>query len=252
MATLFWTDFRRRFTRGLAAILPTVLTISLIVWLFQTIDKYISQYINDWSRAIIVKFMSTPETLDATTAKVTAFWDVWHLNAIGFILAIVLVYVVGLFVASFIGRAVWRGVETLLVRIPMIKQIYPSIKQVTDFIILNENKVKFSRVVAVEYPRKDVYSIGLVTSDGVAALQQAIGGDLITVFIPSSPTPFTGYTVIVRRDEVVDLPYSIEEALQFTISGGVVHPKRGLTQDAERDVDEKPIVAPSSETDSPT
>ena len=84
--------------------------------------------------------------------------------------------------------------------------------------------MEFSRVVAVEYPRKGIWSLGLVTGPGMRTVHEQLGGDLLTVFIPSSPTPVTGYTITVRRNEVIDLPMSIDDAFRFTISGGVIMP----------------------------
>ena len=108
-------------------------------------------------------------------------------------------------------------------RTPVVKRIYPYVKQVTDF-LLSERKLEFSRVVAVEYPRKGVWSLGLVTGPGLRTLTHSVRSDLLTVFIPSSPTPVTGYTITVRQDEVIDLPISIDDALRFTVSGGVIVP----------------------------
>jgi len=230
VATSFGSDFRRFFSRGLAAILPTVLTIALIVWLIQAIYKYIGQYIGSGTRWLIAAIWKVE------TKTLTQTWSDYHLDFVSFAIAIVLVYIVGRFVASFLGRTVWRSVESQLIRVPVIKQIYPSIKQVTDFLILNETEVKFSRVVAVEYPRKGVYSLGLVTNPGMQSLRRISDADLLTVFIPSSPTPITGYTITVRRDEVIDLPLTIEEAFRFTVSGGVVLPSVESMKDSSADL----------------
>ena len=230
MATSFGSDFRRSFSRGLAAILPTVLTIALIGWLIQAIDKYIGQHISSGTRWLLVKVVHVDAGQLATT------WDTWRLDVVGFLLAIVLVYIVGRFVASILGRTAWRSLERLLIQLPVIKQIYPSIKQVTDFLILNETKVQFSRVVAVEYPRKGIWSMGLVTNPGMRTLQRLTDADLLTVFIPSSPTPVTGYTITVRREDVVDLPFDIDEALRFTVSGGVIMPQTEGAEDRPADL----------------
>jgi len=85
-------------------------------------------------------------------------------------------------------------------------------------------------VVAVEYPRKGIWSIGLATNPGMRTLHESTGEDLLTVFIPSSPTPVTGYTITVGRDKIIDLPMSIDEALRFTISGGVIQPDHQLVE----------------------
>ena len=220
MSTRFVNDFKRFFLRGLAAVLPTVLTVMIIIYLFRFVHNYMGVYIN--AGVIHLLTMLRKDWTD------TELWHVWrvehrYLQGIGFVLAIVGIYFVGRFVASFVGRSLWRLIEKALMRAPVVRQIYPNIKQVTDF-FLTERKVDFSRVVAVEYPRKGIWSLGLVTGSGMRTLAEALDSDLLTVFIPSSPTPVTGYTIVVRRDEVIDLPFSIDEALRFTFSGGVVIP----------------------------
>lgn len=229
MAESFGSDFRRFFLRGLAAVLPTVLSIIIIVWLFRKIHEYVGRYINVaviWLFSRLLWRTRGPdaqwENLTEVYNYVRGYYDPW-LIWVGFVLAIVGIYIFGRFVASFLGRGLWRMIERTLIRLPIIKQVYPYVKQVTDF-LLSEQKIEFNRVVAVEYPRKGIWSIGLVTAPGMRTVQSAVGGELLTIFIPSSPTPMTGYTITVRREEVIDLPMNIEDALRFTISGGVIMP----------------------------
>jgi len=217
--TGFGTDFRRFFVRGMAAVLPTLLTVTIIVYLFNFVQERIGEPINQG--LIYILWRIRPErTFDQWHAA-------WHgaalLPYVGFIVAIVGVYFFGRFVGSLFGRMAWRVIESALMRTPLIKQIYPNVKQVTDF-FFSDRKVQFSRVVAVEYPRKGVWSVGLLTGTGLRSIAEPTRSDLVTVFIPSSPTPVTGYTVTVRRDEVLDLPLTIDEALRFTVSGGMVVP----------------------------
>ena len=219
MAKRFWTDFRRFFVRGLAAVLPTVLTVVIIIYVFRFVQGKIGNYIN----AGVIYLLTKVQGVWDETQLWSAWSRHWYLQGVGFVLAIVGIYFIGRFVASFVGRAVWGMVERALIRTPVIKQIYPNLKQVTDF-FFRERRVEFSRVVAVEYPRKGIWSLGLVTGPGMRTLGETLGSQLLTVFIPSSPTPVTGYTITVRRDEVIDLPLSIDEALRFTVSGGVVVP----------------------------
>lgn len=216
MAVGFWTDFRRFFLRGLAATLPTLLTVAIVLYVFNFIQNHIGEPINDFlTRAL------QPLFRDVDLGKLWA--DHWYLRGIGFLVAVIGVYLIGRLVASFVGRSLWNMIEHTLTRTPLIKQIYPNVKQVTDF-LLSENRLEFSRVVAVEYPRKGVWSLGLVTGSGLPRLRTALGPELLTVFIPSSPTPVTGYTITVRRDEAIDVPMTIDEALRFTVSGGVLIP----------------------------
>jgi uncharacterized membrane protein len=233
LAESFWKDFKRFFLRGLAAVLPTVLTIAIVVYVVRLIQRYVGYYINTgvmtlvkWAWRITAwenPFKTTEDGgLEQQIADFNAFWE-QQLWWVGFILAIVGIYLFGRIIGSFVGHGVAGVFNRILQRIPVIKQVYPSVKQVTDF-MLSERKIDFSKVVAVEYPRKGMYSLGLVTAPGMRTLSDAMGSEFLSVFIPSSPTPVTGYTIMVRREEVVDLPITIDEALRYTISGGVVVP----------------------------
>ena len=226
--------------------LPALLTVMIIVWVLQFVYNYIGFYVDRFAQWIVVQWLSlsaghgfnphfhnVPDVIDEWD-RVDAAWAQWHLWIIGFALAFVLIYIFGRFIASIIGRGMWRMIEHGFFRLPIIKQIYPSVKQVTDF-LLAERKMKFSRVVAVEYPRKGIWSLGLATNEGMRTLREATGHDLVTVFIPSSPTPVTGYTITVRREEVIDLPLSIDDALRLTVSGGVIMPLGQIVQGPESD-----------------
>lgn len=178
-----------------------------------------------------------PEAKDAAflrtarNARSDALWRIaftkYHLHILGFLIAIILVYFTGFFLASFIGRTSWRATEGLLRRIPLIRAVYSNVKQVTDF-LLSERTLEFSGVVAVQYPRKGVWSVGLRTGGPMDTLQERVTERLVTVFVPSSPTPFTGYTIMVSVEDVIDLNMTIDDALRFTISGGVIKPGHEL------------------------
>lgn len=163
----------------------------------------------------------------ARRARNDAAWRIafakYHFHVVGFLIAIILVYFTGFFLASFLGRASWRAMEGLLKRIPIIRAVYSNIKQVTDF-LLTDGTVEFSGVVAVEYPRRGVWSIGLRTGAPMRNVQRHVDEDMVTIFIPSSPTPVTGYVIQVPKKDVIDLDMTIDEALRFTISGGVIKP----------------------------
>jgi uncharacterized membrane protein len=119
------------------------------------------------------------------------------------------------------------------------------VKQVTDFIFAgnDDDKLKFNRVVAVEYPRKGLWSVGLVTGDTMQLIQDRAGQSCVTVFVPSSPTPFTGYVITVPKQDTIDLGITIEEALRFAISGGVIVPdsqRIAIVSGEARVLEEKP------------
>ena len=225
----FTKDFKHFFIRGLAAVLPAVLTVMALIWAIGFVYKYLGKYINTGVQWFVVQAQSLVagdlnlRGADAYWDSVKDIWQAYHLSFIGFVLAFVAIYMFGRFLASFVGRSIWVVAERTVFRTPIVKQIYPMLKQVTDF-LLAQRQLEFSGVVSVEYPRKGIWSLGLVTGSGMRTLTEGLGSELLTVFIPSSPTPVTGYTITVRRDEVIDLPISIDDALKFTVSGGLIKP----------------------------
>lgn len=272
-------EFKRFFLRGLAAVLPTLLTIGLFIWSYNLVDTYIGQYvtlgmlkvvamtgppqavradpdalrygepINEWDargRRLTVEYKiirnnmlqsgDTEVAREAARRRSEALWSIafakYKLHFIGFLVAIIVVYFVGRFLASWLGRQTWKVVERALVSVPLVRAIYPNIKQVTDF-LFGERQFEFSGVVAVQYPRKGIWSLGFRTGSPMTAIAEASDKELITVFIPSSPTPMTGYTVTVPRTDVLDLAMSIDEALRFTISAGVIKPHTRLFGDED-------------------
>lgn len=140
-------------------------------------------------------------------------------------LVIVAIYFLGRFVSVRLGSWVVSQIENrLLGRLPVIRNVYGSAKQVTDF-LFSENQVEYRRVVAVEYPRRGVWSLGLVTGEGMLDITTAVGEPCVSILIPSSPMPVTGYTMCFPRSSVLDIDISVDQAFQFCISCGVLVPK---------------------------
>ncbi|HIF34461.1 MAG TPA: DUF502 domain-containing protein [Planctomycetaceae bacterium] len=140
-----------------------------------------------------------------------------------FCIFILLLYLMGKFVAAGVGRLTWTAIESLIQRLPLIRNVYSSVKQITDF-LFTESEIEFTRVVAVEYPRKGIWSIGFVTGESLLDISSAANEHVLSVLMPTSPIPGTGFTVTVLKSETIDLAMSVEEALQFVVSCGVVVP----------------------------
>ena len=210
--------------------LPSLLSLVLIIKGYQFINEYVGKYVNAaiiWLVAHAQMWIDGGTDVKVYIAALELLWDKWYLHIGGFVIAISLIYFVGIFLASFVGRWIWRLVETFLNRTPVIGQVYPQIKQVTDF-FLSDQRLQYSQVVALEYPRKGVWSLGLLTGEAPKNVRDRLGDDIVSVFMPSSPTPLTGYVVCTKRSEVVELTLSIEEAFRFIISGGVLKPSKIL------------------------
>ena len=211
-------NFRSYFFRGMAALLPTILTIWIFVQCYIFVQDKVSVYINKGVVLLITRF-----TERYSVEFLNDFWVDGPGRITGFFLSIIGVCIIGAFLASFAGKAIWRIIEKGFASIPLVKKVYPYIKQITDF-VLAKKKLSFNKVVALQYPRKGMWSVGMVTGTGLKKIVNAREKEFLTVFVPSSPTPFTGYVIMTPKDETIELDMSIEEALRFTISGGVITP----------------------------
>ncbi len=214
--------FRAYFVRGMAVLLPTFLTIGLLVWGFGWITENISGPVADQLGKLLVRITSAEFVADRLEAK----WLTFALNMAAFLIALCVVFVVGAMLANVVGRTLWRMIERFIMNTPILKQVYPYVKQVTDFFLTRkEQKKLFSRVVAVEYPRKGIWSMGFVTGSGIEKVSGTVKKELLTVLIPTSPTPFTGFVIMVPKKQTIELDMTIEQALRFTVSGGVITPR---------------------------
>ena len=259
----FRQNFRRFFLRGLAIVMPSVLTIWILTAGYVFVDDKIAEPINQGVRNLVLIFTDYPEVSpqqqrlfrDSMEAKARAdlpggpdsaqakarieyltrkdallkWWrsSPYPLDVMGVVIAVIVIYLAGGLLGSFIGRQLYNRGEGLLTRVPLIRSVYPSIKQLTDFFFgeRDESK-KFKRVVAVQYQRPGIWSIGLVTGESIPSIDKAQGSRCIPVFMPSSPT-MTGVLAYVPEEEILDLPLTIEQALRVIISGGVVMPAAG-------------------------
>ena len=253
-------NFRTYFFRGLAALLPTILTVWIFVQCYTFIQDRISIHINkglvrvvvlntDWyppvtdeqKRAYAVtenpELQGDPVALAGriddddiimgTRVQIAEkYWVYGPGQFTGFVIAIIGVCFIGAFLASVVGRTLWHLFEKAFVNLPLVRQVYPYIKQITDF-LLTKKKLSFNQVVALEYPRKGVWSIALVTGTGLKRIVNSSDKEFLTVFVPTSPTPFTGYVIMTPKEDTIELDMTIEEALRFTISGGVITPAEG-------------------------
>jgi uncharacterized membrane protein len=215
--------FKSYFLRGLAVLLPTILTIWICVWVYKFVQENISIYV---SKALVHLIMFVQgeggiSERDLTDILVKGYAG----SVIGFLVALIIVCIVGALLASVVGRAIWRVIEDFIMNVPFLRRVYPYVKQVTDFVLTPEEQEKlFSRVVAIEYPRKGIWSIGLVTGSGLRKVTENVEKEFLTVLIPNSPTPVTGYVIMVPKEQTIALDMTIEEAFRFAISAGVIAP----------------------------
>jgi uncharacterized membrane protein len=132
-------------------------------------------------------------------------------------------YLLGRFLAAGVGRMVVTGVESLINRLPLVRNVYSAVKQVTDF-VFSEREIQFSHVVAVQYPREGIWSIGFVMGESFQDLRAAANEPVLAVLMPTSPMPATGFVITVRKRDTIDVNITLDQAIQFIVSCGVVSP----------------------------
>lgn len=175
------------------------------------------------------------------------FRSLFHLSAVALLLAVLLLYFAGRLVTVRVGAWMVQKFESsVMSRVPLVSQVYSSVKQVTDF-FFTERTVEYNRVVAVEYPRRGIWSIGFVTSDSLLEITAAAGEPLVSVLMPTSPMPMTGFTVNVPRSEIIDLNMTIDQAFQYCLSCGVlVPPQQKVTPESLREVITRRLTLPQN------
>ena len=202
------------FVKGFWALLPTAITIMVLVKIYELV----SGTIGGGLRKVVVWIVALAIWKPAGSV------EKYIPPIVGVVLAIGIIYFVGLFLAMFVGRRIWASAEKRIRSVPIINAIYPSVKQVSDF-FGEDRKISFGKVVIVEYPRKGIWSLGFITSRAFDTTESVTGRQMLTVFVPSSPTPFTGYCIQVPKDEIIEIDMPVDSALKYVISGGVIVPE---------------------------
>ncbi len=143
------------------------------------------------------------------------------------VLALIIIVVTGIIASNYFGTKLVHYWEKLLHQIPFVRAIYSSVKQVLQT-FLSKDTQSFKKVLLVEFPRVGSYSVGFQAGDAYHEVTDAVGQEMVTVFIPTTPNPTSGFLIMVPKDQVKELNMSVEQALKFIVSLGVIHPAANL------------------------
>ena len=183
---------RRYFVTGLATLFPVAVTVWLLIAIFNFADRFLGRALG------------------------------FQLPGLGLVVTVLVIFVVGVFSIHFFGRVVFRTVELAFARLPIVRKIYPAVKQLAQFLFSEESRnAAFRRVVLVQYPRAGLYSLAFVTNEAetsVAGTPQT----MLTLLIPNPPSPFTGPIIFAPEADVIPMRISVEAAVKLIVSGGVV------------------------------
>ena len=208
MVAQFKKDVRRRMLTGLLLILPVYVTYFVVKFLFGFVGGTLSPVIRK-----VLQFYGV--------ALPRSSLDEFIITFLGLILTFISLYFIGIFAANFVGKSIINYFENMLTKTPIIKSIYSSVKQIIHSISL-PGKQAFKRVVLVDFPKEGTKSIGFVTG----ATKYNNEKEFITVFIPTTPNPTTGFIIFTTEDDVLDANLTVEEAFKILFSGGVLTPDR--------------------------
>ena len=201
----FLNRWRRNFLAGLAISMPGIISIAVVVWLFQNVAN-----VTDW----LLIFLPTSLThADGGKGKMYWYW-----SSVAFLLAVFIICMIGRFGRDYLGRRAIKWTDRALMSIPLLNKIYGTVKQVNQS--FSNNKSAFQQVVLVPFPHPASRTIGFVTGE-----QKNLGAEkLISVFVPTTPNPTSGFLLLFPEDVLVKVDMSVADGIKFVISLGAISP----------------------------
>ncbi len=199
------STLRKYIIAGLLVWLPLVITVVIVRFVVNLLDKTILLLPADWQPSTVLGFA---------------------LPGFGIVLAVAILLLTGAFAANLFGRRLVSFWERALNQIPLVRSIYNSAKQILST-LFDASGQSFRKVVLLEYPRKGIWSVGFLTNESVQTKNiPRVGQDLVAIFIPTTPNPTSGFIIMIAHDDIIELDMSIEEGFKLIISVGVITPDK--------------------------
>ncbi|HYD93737.1 MAG TPA: DUF502 domain-containing protein [Noviherbaspirillum sp.] len=194
---------RKYFVTGLLILVPLAITLWVLNLIISTMDQSLLLLPERWRPAAVLGF---------------------HLPGMGAILTLLFVFFTGLLTRNFIGKQIVHAWERLLTRIPVVNSIYSSVKQVSDTLFSSSGNA-FRKAVLVQYPREGSWTIAFLTGVPGGDVKNHLLGDYISVYVPTTPNPTSGFFLMMPRADTIELDMTVDEALKYIVSMGVVAPE---------------------------
>ncbi len=196
---IMWNNISKYFIKGLITLLPLFITIWLISFLFNAVDGILGMYIE--------------------------FFFGKKVPGLGLIATVLLIYMTGFFTHYILGEKVFLWMESIVIKVPIVKSIYSSAKQINGVLFQSSETKSYNRACLVEYPRKGIWSMGFITTYAAQEIQDKIKEErVMSIFIPNTPTPATGFLIMAPAKDVIVLDMKTEDAFKLIVSGGVLKP----------------------------
>lgn len=194
---------RKYFVTGLLVLVPLAITLWMLNLVIGTLDQSILLLPEKWRPAVVFGA---------------------NIPGVGTILTLLIIFLTGVLTANFIGKHVVRLWESLLTRIPVVSSIYSSVKQVSDTLFSSSGNA-FRKAVLIPYPREGSWTIAFLTGVPGGDVKNHLAGDYISVYVPTTPNPTSGFFLMLPRADAIELDMSVDEALKYIVSMGVVAPE---------------------------
>ncbi|MES2531317.1 MAG: DUF502 domain-containing protein [Pseudomonadota bacterium] len=193
---------RKWLLSGLLVIVPLAITLGVLNWIIGTLDQTLWLLPEDWQKWLVDH----------------------HVRGLGVLLTLTILLVVGAIASNFVGKRLLGWGDAVVRRIPVVRSIYSSVKQVSDT-LFSENGNAFRTAVLIQWPRDGLWTIAFVTGSPSGEVQAHLGvDDYLGVYVPTTPNPTGGYFVMLKRSDCVELRMSVDDALKYIVSMGVVVP----------------------------
>ena len=200
---------RKWLLAGLLVIVPVAITLAVLRWIIETLDQTLLILPHAWHPDRLIGF---------------------HIPGFGVLLTLAILLIVGATAGNFVGKRLVSLGDRVVSRIPVVRSIYSSVKQVSDT-LFSESGNAFRTAVLVEWPMKDVWTIGFVTgTPGGDVTTYLHGEEYVSVYVPTTPNPTGGYFVMLRKSDCIELKMSVDEALKYVVSMGVVSPQKTIAR----------------------
>ncbi|MBO9397172.1 DUF502 domain-containing protein [Shimia sp. R9_1] len=201
----FFGSLRSSFFTGIVVILPIALTIWLVWTLIGWVDGFVLPLV--------------PSTIQPE--KYIGI----NLRGVGLIIFLIFTVLVGWIAKGLIGRSLIRYGESLVDRMPVVRSIYSGVKQIAETVFAQSER-SFEKACLIEYPRRGIWAIGFIstTAKGEVAESAATTNGLVSVFVPTTPNPTSGFLLFFPKDDIIELEMSVEDAAKLVISAGLVYP----------------------------
>ena len=215
MSKSLFGRWRASFLTGLVIVLPAVISVGALVWLFGSLTNVTDRLL------FFLPYFLKPQWIYVNGESGAMFWY-WSLLAL--LLAIGFISAVGVAARNYFGKKMIEWVDRALLHVPFLNRIYGATKQVNEA-LTSGNKESFKTVVVIEYPHPGTYSLGFLTSEEQGEAQARIGEKLLCVFVPTTPNPTSGFLLLVPEKKVTKLEMSVADGIKYIISLGAVAPE---------------------------